>query len=72
MKSTVKSIKKIELKRRVFNGFVKILIDFGTFTSLHGAKNIVEDFRYLNKPSTRSRLSKGYCISAFIFLFFLV
>lgn len=49
-----------QIKGRLFTGFVKILNDFGSFTSLHGAKNIVEDFRYLNKLSTRSKLSKGY------------
>lgn len=62
MKSKAKSIKIKALKGSFFTGFIKVLNDFGSFTSLHGAKNIIEDFRYLNKPSTRSKVSQGYCI----------
>lgn len=44
-------------KRKLIDFMVAILWDFGLFTSLHGAKNLVNDFRYLNKPSTRAKFS---------------
>lgn len=42
-----------------FNETLEILKDFISFTNLHGVKNIIEDFKYLDKPSTKARLSKG-------------
>lgn len=43
---------------RISAASANILQDFGSFTSLHGVKNISEDFQYLNKLSARSRLPK--------------
>lgn len=37
---------------------LNILYKFAEFTSLHGFKNIIEDFKYLDK--IHSKLSKGY------------
>lgn len=45
---------------RFFNSCIRILHEFGSFTNLHGVKNISEDFRGLNKLSSRSQLSYGY------------
>lgn len=65
MKSKSNNLKLnlIQLKTfrtRFFNSCNRILHEFGSFTNLHGVKNISEDFRGLNKLSSRSQLPYGY------------
>lgn len=57
-KSTDESLRKNPL-----NGLAKVFRKFGLWTSLHGVKNIVDDFDYLNKESTRSKISERYLIA---------
>lgn len=45
---------------RVYHRFGEILCNFFSFTSIHGANHIADDFQRFNKPSTRARFSKRY------------
>lgn len=75
MKSRNKNPKPIDLKRirkNLIKNCTRIFDDFSSFISLHGVKNISDDFRYLNKLSANLKLPKKYYFYSIATMFHLI